>query len=135
MVEEIFGPILPIVTYETEAEAMSKMSTVCSQPLAMYIFSEDNAFVERALGASTSGSVVVNSCNFEQNVNHHLPVSRTVKGRLGLVGLPSSLPSLPLTSNDSLAAPARAGLACSTASGALTSSATFARSCTRTRGS
>ena len=51
----------------------------------MYIFSEDNAFVERALRATMSGSVVVNSCNFEQNVNHHLPFGGTGESGTGML--------------------------------------------------
>ena len=64
---------------------MRIMASVCSQPLAMYIFSEDNSFVERVMAGSTSGSVVVNSCNMEQNVNHNLPFGGTGESGFGML--------------------------------------------------
>ncbi len=39
MQEEIFGPILPIFTYKTSAEALMRVRSL-PNPLALYVFSE-----------------------------------------------------------------------------------------------
>lgn len=41
MVDEIFGPILPIITVETLGEAINFVNTR-EKPLALYIFSDDS---------------------------------------------------------------------------------------------
>jgi aldehyde dehydrogenase (NAD+) len=43
MKEEIFGPILPIITVKDEVEALEVIKKVCETPLACYIFSNRRA--------------------------------------------------------------------------------------------
>jgi aldehyde dehydrogenase (NAD+) len=59
MQEEIFGPIMPVLTYReipTVVDAMRQNG----KPLAMYIFSQDDAVVEKLLAETSSGGVTVN---------------------------------------------------------------------------
>ncbi|KAJ9446517.1 Aldehyde dehydrogenase, partial [Diplonema papillatum] len=39
--DEIFGPILPIITIKDTTEALATIQKVCPTPLALYVFSED----------------------------------------------------------------------------------------------
>jgi len=59
MREEIFGPILPIRTYQTLDEALEHIADRPS-PLAMYVFSRDRETVERILKRVRAGGVTVN---------------------------------------------------------------------------
>ena len=59
MQEEIFGPILPIVPYETRDEAI-QLIAARPKPLALYVFARDDAAVEAILGEVDSGDSVVN---------------------------------------------------------------------------
>ncbi|TLD29320.1 hypothetical protein PspLS_03575 [Pyricularia sp. CBS 133598] len=59
MSEELFGPVLPVVTATSE-EAIRAISSGPS-PLALYIFARDDAFVEHALDRTLSGGVTVNN--------------------------------------------------------------------------
>jgi aldehyde dehydrogenase (NAD+) len=59
MQEEIFGPILPIVSYEARDEAI-QLITTRPKPLALYVFAKDDAAVEAILGQVDSGDSVVN---------------------------------------------------------------------------
>jgi coniferyl-aldehyde dehydrogenase len=60
MREEIFGPILVIKTYGDLPDAIEYVNAH-ERPLALYVFSDDDAVVARVLGATTSGGVSVNS--------------------------------------------------------------------------
>ena len=65
--EEIFGPILPIVDYESEAQLTRFLSRM-PRPLALYIFTEDRRAADTwrvrhpsgALGVNDAGSHVMN---------------------------------------------------------------------------
>lgn len=59
MREEIFGPILPIVPYETLDEAIAYV-TARNRPLALYLFSDDRAEQEKVLSGAISGGVTLN---------------------------------------------------------------------------
>jgi coniferyl-aldehyde dehydrogenase len=59
MREEIFGPILPIETYQTLDEALGRI-VARPNPLAMYVFSRDSATVDRVLARARAGGVTVN---------------------------------------------------------------------------
>ena len=72
MKQEIFGPVLPIIAVENEDEAINTINRVCNDPLAMYIFSEDNAQVDKILNSTNSGGVCVNTA-MEHLANHNLP--------------------------------------------------------------
>ncbi|WP_343616761.1 aldehyde dehydrogenase [Flavobacterium sp.] len=59
MREEIFGPILPILTYETEND-IHKIITKYEKPLAFYIFSENNSFAKKLIQKYSFGGGAVN---------------------------------------------------------------------------
>jgi len=59
--EEIFGPILPIFTWETKDEALKHILDR-PKPLALYIFTKSTAFKEFFLKNTSSGGSVVNDC-------------------------------------------------------------------------
>lgn len=59
MQEEIFGPVLPVVSYRTLDEAIGRINAG-DRPLALYVFSDRRNVVERVLSSTTSGSAVVN---------------------------------------------------------------------------
>lgn len=60
MREEIFGPILPIITIESLRQAMTLIGHIGATPLALYLFSNDSSEVESVLEAVPAGSVCVN---------------------------------------------------------------------------
>ena len=72
MREEIFGPVLPIVSVSGVEEAIEVTNQVCDQPLALYIYSEDQSVIERYLTCCTSGGASVNS-GFEHMTSQALP--------------------------------------------------------------
>jgi coniferyl-aldehyde dehydrogenase len=57
--EEIFGPILPIVEYETLDEAIRYINER-PRPLALYVFSDDDKVVDTVLSRTVSGGACVN---------------------------------------------------------------------------
>ncbi|MCX2573783.1 aldehyde dehydrogenase family protein [Pedobacter sandarakinus] len=59
MQEEIFGPILPIITYNHLDEAIHFINTK-NKPLSLYIFSEDNGNVDEILTHTSAGGTCVN---------------------------------------------------------------------------
>jgi coniferyl-aldehyde dehydrogenase len=69
--EEIFGPLLPVVTYETIDEAIAFINAR-SRPLALYYFSNDMAEERQVLNRTISGGVTVNDC-MTHAFDHSLP--------------------------------------------------------------
>lgn len=59
MQEEIFGPLLPLVGYQDFDAALAYVNAR-PRPLALYLFDDDAARVERALRHTVSGGVAVN---------------------------------------------------------------------------
>ncbi|EIM24524.1 NAD-dependent aldehyde dehydrogenase [Microvirga lotononidis] len=59
MSEEIFGPVLPVVTYDDLDEAC-RFVTEQPHPLALYPFSHDSRTIDRILERTISGGVTVN---------------------------------------------------------------------------
>jgi aldehyde dehydrogenase (NAD+) len=59
MLEEIFGPILPVIAYKTLDEAISIVQSK-HKPLSLYIFSEKEEPIEKILKNTSSGGVVIN---------------------------------------------------------------------------
>lgn len=59
MADEIFGPILPVIAVDSMDEAVDIVNAG-DQPLALYIFSEDDAMVEHIIYNTSSGGVCVN---------------------------------------------------------------------------
>lgn len=61
MDEEIFGPILPVLTYKTLDEALDYINCK-SKPLALYIFGSNRSEINRIKKETSSGSVCINDC-------------------------------------------------------------------------
>jgi coniferyl-aldehyde dehydrogenase len=59
MREEIFGPILPIVPYDTLQEALAYINRH-ERPLALYWFGQDSAARDRVLAGTIAGGVSIN---------------------------------------------------------------------------
>jgi aldehyde dehydrogenase (NAD+) len=59
MDEEIFGPILPILTYSTLNETINLIRSK-PKPLALYIFSKNQKNIDRVLKDTSSGGVCIN---------------------------------------------------------------------------
>jgi coniferyl-aldehyde dehydrogenase len=61
MEEEIFGPILPVIPYDTLDEAITTINAG-ERPLGVYVFGEEQAAVSAVLEGTTSGGATVNAC-------------------------------------------------------------------------
>ncbi|WP_299521525.1 aldehyde dehydrogenase [Winogradskyella sp.] len=61
MQEEIFGPLLPVIEYETIDEAFDIIKRF-EKPLAAYLFSDSNAIKDRFLNEIPFGSGGINDC-------------------------------------------------------------------------
>jgi len=64
MKEEIFGPILPIITYKNIDEAISFVNSR-EKPLALYYFGSNsslNANLNKVQSRTSSGSLLINEC-------------------------------------------------------------------------
>ena len=59
MADEIFGPILPIVSYESLDEAVDKVRDG-EKPLAMYIFSKNKEYIGSVKSKISSGNITIN---------------------------------------------------------------------------
>ena len=71
MTDEIFGPILPILTFSTMDEAL-KIIDRNKNPLAFYIFTSDNKKEKAWLNAVAFGGGCVNNASWHLT-NHNLP--------------------------------------------------------------
>jgi acyl-CoA reductase-like NAD-dependent aldehyde dehydrogenase len=59
MQEEIFGPILPVLTYDELAAAIAQVNDR-PKPLALYFFSNNKAKQDQVLSQTSSGGACVN---------------------------------------------------------------------------
>jgi coniferyl-aldehyde dehydrogenase len=71
MNEELFGPILPVVPYDTLEEAI-RFINAGERPLAMYCFSHDAAERQTLLRRTHSGGVTINDWGWHA-INHDAP--------------------------------------------------------------
>ena len=60
MREEVFGPILPVLTYRSTDEALTVVRNR-EKPLALYIFSRSTANIEHLMQSTRAGGTCVNS--------------------------------------------------------------------------
>jgi aldehyde dehydrogenase (NAD+) len=80
MADEVFGPILPVLTYRTLDEAFGKIAAT-PHPLAAFIFSREQRTIERFIGELSFGGGAVNQ------VNVHLFVESMPFGGVGPAGM------------------------------------------------
>ena len=59
MREEIFGPILPVLGYQSVDEALAHVNAG-EKPLALYLYSRDTELAARVIAETSSGGVCVN---------------------------------------------------------------------------
>jgi coniferyl-aldehyde dehydrogenase len=71
MQEEIFGPLLPVRTYDTIDEAIDYVNAH-DRPLGLYYFGQDSAEEQKVLARTISGGVTVNDVLFH-NAMEDLP--------------------------------------------------------------
>lgn len=69
--EEIFGPILPIVTYKTLDEAITYINSK-ERPLALYIYSNSKRNTKKIIRNTRAGGTCINT-NVIHYANHNLP--------------------------------------------------------------
>jgi aldehyde dehydrogenase (NAD+) len=79
---EIFGPILPVLTYTDESE-IEKLISVYGKPLAFYVFSGNRKFAARMIRTYSFGGGTLND-TIVHFANHHLPF-----GGVGFSGIGS----------------------------------------------
>ena len=82
MQEEIFGPILPVLTFSSLDEALKEIAAR-PKPLALYLFSEDRACVDHVMGTMQFGGGCVNDTIL------HLATSSMRFGGVGQSGMGS----------------------------------------------
>lgn len=80
MQEEVFGPVLPVLTFESIEEAIEKVNER-DKPLALYIFSEDDGVISQVTSRCTYGGGCVN------DVVIHLATSNMGFGGVGESGM------------------------------------------------
>ena len=62
MQDEIFGPLLPILVYSDLSDLLAKIKSM-PKPLAAYLFSRDQAAIDRVLGSLSFGGGAINQTN------------------------------------------------------------------------
>ena len=82
MQEEIFGPVLPVIAYDSIDEALAFVNGR-EHPLALYLFSEDPALQKRVLASVPFGGGCINDTIV------HLATSRMGFGGVGHSGMGS----------------------------------------------
>ena len=80
MQEEIFGPILPVISYSSLEQAVAFINAG-PRPLALYYFDHRRSRINEVLARTTSGGVTVNDCIF------HLPQHNLPFGGIGPSGM------------------------------------------------
>lgn len=80
MQDEIFGPLLPIKSYQTLDEAIAYINAH-DRPLALYAFSHDRTRIEKILHDTVAGGVSVNDTLF------HFAIANLPFGGVGASGM------------------------------------------------
>ena len=81
MQEEIFGPILPVMTYDNIDQAIDYVNAH-DRPLGLYYFGQDKAEEQKVLSRTISGGVTVNDVLFH-NAMEDLPFGGTGPSGMG----------------------------------------------------
>lgn len=78
---EIFAPIIPIVTYDDLNEVIDHVNAG-GKPLGMYIFSNNQEFIDKILNNTSCGGVTLNSWALHGS-EHHLPFGGVNESGMG----------------------------------------------------
>ncbi len=81
MQEEIFGPIVPVLTYKSIDEVIGYISSR-PKPLALYLYSNDQGTIDRVLSGTSSGGVTVNGF-FSHYLENRLPFGGVNQSGMG----------------------------------------------------
>jgi aldehyde dehydrogenase (NAD+) len=81
MREEIFGPVLPVLSYRDLAEPISAVNAR-PKPLALYVYAKDQARANRVLQETSAGGSCLNASNL-QYVHENLPFGGIGNSGLG----------------------------------------------------
>lgn len=68
MQEEIFGPILPVLPYDSLDEALAFI-TGRPRPLALYLFTHDRSLQERVMARTHAGSMAINEALLQAGID------------------------------------------------------------------
>jgi len=79
--EEIFAPVLPVMTYDTMDQVIGYIEAR-DKPLALYIYSHDEANVQKILSRTSSGGVTVNGV-FSHYLENRLPFGGVNQSGMG----------------------------------------------------
>jgi len=81
MQEEIFAPIVPVMTYETLDDVLAYIEAR-DKPLAMYIYSDNQETIDKLLNRTSSGGVTVNGF-FSHYLENKLPFGGVNQSGMG----------------------------------------------------
>ena len=81
MQEEIFGPIVPVLTYKNINDVIAYISSR-PKPLALYIYSNSQNNIEKLLGGTSSGGVTINGF-FSHYLENQLPFGGVNQSGMG----------------------------------------------------
>ncbi|MEY2799126.1 MAG: hypothetical protein RI934_114 [Bacteroidota bacterium] len=81
MQEEIFGPILPVITYENLDEAISEIKKR-EKPLSCYVFTSSNTLKNKIINEISFGSGAINEC-IMQITNSNMPFGGVGESGIG----------------------------------------------------
>lgn len=81
MEEEIFGPVLPIITFKNVTDVLSLIKSK-QKPLNAYVFSKNKKLIRSIIENTSSGTVCVNDCNI-QFMQTALPFGGTGNSGMG----------------------------------------------------
>ncbi len=82
MQEEIFGPVLPVLSFKSLDEAIGKLQQL-PRPLALYHFSESKRHTERVFNSLSFGTGAIND-TVMQVANPHLPFGGVGRSGIGV---------------------------------------------------
>ena len=82
MVDEIFGPVLPVLSYETPEDVL-RIVRMARHPLALYVFSGDRSFQQYMIQNTQSGGVCINDLMFQAAIPA-LPFGGTGESGMGV---------------------------------------------------
>jgi len=81
MQEEIFAPIVPVMTYESIDDAV-KYIEERDKPLALYMYSDNQATIDKVLASTSSGGVTINGF-FSHYLENQLPFGGVNQSGMG----------------------------------------------------
>lgn len=82
MSDEIFGPVLPVIEYQSLNDIYKIVDQLSHHPLACYLFSDDATVQKEIISNIQSGGACINNCVFHAG-NYHLPFGGVGQSGMG----------------------------------------------------